>query len=311
MKTSPVAIIGAGPAGLAAAIQIKRFGLDPLVLEMDAPGGLLRNANLVENYPGFPRGIAGVKLVQLFEQQAGAVGVQLTQARVTQLHWDGIVFRLDTAQGEFSAQRVVVATGTQPRQFGNFAIPASLIGRVVYEVFHLFGVTEKHIAIVGAGDAAFDYALNLAGRGNRVTILNRSDERKCLPLLWRRAQTEPHIQYREHTVINTLEPGAEGGLSLYCAMGQEKRTIQADYLLGAIGRVPRLGILSPQVQEQAQSLEGRALLYCIGDVKNGLYRQTSIAVGDGVRVAMQICQQYNRRSTACLCTEIIEGENAL
>ena len=291
MKINPVAIIGAGPAGLAAAIQIKRFGIDPLIFEMDAPGGLLRNANLVENYPGFPRGIAGIKLVRLFERQAQAVGVELTRSRVTQLDWVGTAFRLDTPYGARVARRVVVATGTRPRTFSDFAIPASLTGRVVYEVFQLFGVTGKQIAIVGAGDAAFDYALNLAGRGNTVTILNRSDELKCLPLLWERSQVEPRIRYLAHTTVETLEPGTNDGLLLRCISMREKLEIQADYLLGAIGRVPRLDTISPRVQDQAQSLESRALLYFIGDVKNGIYRQTSIAVGDGVRAAMQIYQQ--------------------
>lgn len=293
MKISPVAIIGAGPAGLAAAIQIKRFGIDPLVFEMDTPGGLLRNANLVENYLGFPRGIAGIKLVRLFERQAEAVGVKLTRARVTLLDWDGTAFWLDTPHGARIAWRVVVATGTQPRIFANFEIPASLAGRMFYEVFHLLGLTGQHIAIVGAGDAAFDYALNLAARGNTVTILNRGDERKCLPLLWARAQAEPRIRYRAHTVITAVEPGAKDSLLLRCAAGREKLDLQSDYLVGAIGRVPRLDVVSPRVQEQAQSLERSALLYFVGDVKNGLYRQTSIAVGDGIRAAMQICEQTN------------------
>ncbi|MBC8332859.1 MAG: NAD(P)/FAD-dependent oxidoreductase [Anaerolineae bacterium] len=294
---NPVAIIGAGPAGLAAAIQIKRFGVDPLVFEMDAPGGLLCNANLVENYPGFPRGIAGTRLVRLFERQAQAVGVNLTHARVTQLDWDGGAFRLDTSHGARMARRVVVATGTRPRTFTNLEIPAPLIDRVFYEVFHLFGVTGQHIAIVGAGDAAFDYALNLAGRGNTVTILNRGGELKCLPLLWERSQVKPRICYLAHTALETLEPGADDGLLLRCVSGRKKLKIQADYLLGAIGRVPRLDVLSPRVQDQAQSLESRALLYFIGDVKNGIYRQTSIAIGDGIRAAMQICQEYNHGDT--------------
>lgn len=293
MNIHPVAIIGAGPAGLAAAIQIQRFGVSPRVFEMDTPGGLLRNANLVENYPGFPRGIAGTKLARLIEKQAEAVGVALTRACVTLLDWDGTAFRVEALHREFLAQRVVVATGTRPRTFTDFDIPASLAGRVFYEVVHLFGMTGRHIAIVGAGDAAFDYALNLAARGNTVTILNRSDELKCLPLLWKRAQAEPRITYQAHTAVDSIQPGADDRLLLRCTSGQEKLELPADYLLGAIGRIPRLDVVSHLGVDHAQSLERSALLYFAGDVKNGIYRQTSIAVGDGIRAAMQICEQIN------------------
>ncbi len=297
MKISPVAIIGAGPAGLAAAIQIQRFGIAPLVFEMDTPGGLLRNANLVENYPGFPRGIAGIKLARLMEQQAASVGVHLTRSRVERLDWEDTAFRLDTAQDAFTVRRVIVATGTRPRTLNDITIPSSLAGRVAYEVFHLFDVKDAHIVIVGAGDAAFDYALNLVGRGNTVTILNRGDELKCLPLLWERTKAAPRIDYKPHTAVVALEPGADDGLVLRCISGRDNLSIQADYLLGAIGRQPRLEVVSPRVREQAASLERSALLYFIGDVKNGIYRQTSIAVGDGIRAAMQICQEYNHRDT--------------
>ena len=77
MQTNLVTIIGAGPAGLAAAIQLRRFGVTPLVLEGDEIGGLLRNANLVENYPGFPGGISGLALIRLFERQARDISVRV------------------------------------------------------------------------------------------------------------------------------------------------------------------------------------------------------------------------------------------
>src|SRR4030042_7192079 len=78
MQIEDIIIIGAGPAGLAAAIQLKRYGIRPLLFERAVVGGLLRNANLVENYPGFPRGITGPGLVKLFARQAHKRGVDLT-----------------------------------------------------------------------------------------------------------------------------------------------------------------------------------------------------------------------------------------
>jgi thioredoxin reductase (NADPH) len=289
MKLWPVAIIGAGPAGLSAAIQLKRFGFDPLVFEMDSVGGLLRNANLVENYPGFPGGIPGVELIQLFEQQACTIGISITQGQVLSLDHNGEIFQIQTETQDYCAQMVIVATGTQARSFPDLVIPNEAQDKIFFEVYHLLGQTEKRIAIVGAGDAAFDYGLNLAGRGNQVLIFNRNTELKCLPLLWQRTNNEARIQYFENTAIKRVS-GGETGLQLYCQSPKGEKTLQVDFLLGAIGRVPRLGIIAPRVQEHAQTLESQGLLYFIGDVKNGIYRQTSIAIGDGVRAAMQICQ---------------------
>ncbi len=289
MSVSSVAIIGAGPAGLSAAIQLRRFGFAPLIFEGGNVGGLLRNANLVENYLGFPGGISGVKLIRLFEEQACTIGVSITPAHVELVDYNGEYFTLETVSEEFFAQVVVIATGTQPRHFTNFEIDKIVRDRVFYEVHHLFGQTNKRVAIVGAGDAAFDYGLNLARRGNEVLILNHSEHLKCLPLLWERASREDRIQYLENTAIKHVGK-SKTGLALKCNSPQGEITLQVDYLLGAIGRVPRLGIISPRVQEQAQTLQSQGLLYFVGDVKNGIYRQTSIAIGDGVRAAMQICQ---------------------
>jgi len=168
MKIEDVLIIGAGPAGLAAAIQLQRYGIPPLILERHNPGGLLWNANLVENYPGFPQGISGVALVKRMQQQADEVGVKITAAEVTRLDWNGRHFRAETTTGILRAQYVVIASGTQPRRFTNFALPLRRADRIFYEVAPLLEIRGTEVAIVGAGDAAFDYALNLAQRKNQV-----------------------------------------------------------------------------------------------------------------------------------------------
>ncbi|MDP3185374.1 MAG: NAD(P)/FAD-dependent oxidoreductase, partial [Anaerolineales bacterium] len=180
MNKTETLIIGAGPAGIATAIQLKRFGLPPILLEKDRVGGLLRNANLVENYPGFPNGIPGPKLIALFEKQTRRVGAEVTFDEVTRLDYDGEVFLVDTTRNTFSAKYVIVATGTKPKPLP-IKIPAQVEGKVFSEVWPLAGVKNKRILVVGAGDAAFDYALNLASRENTVTILNRSHETVCLP----------------------------------------------------------------------------------------------------------------------------------
>jgi thioredoxin reductase len=288
MQINDVLIIGAGPAGIAAGIQLKRYGLDPILFERAEIGGLLKNANLVEDYPGFPGGIPGPALVQLFKRQLMDFSLQIRPEEVTKVDLEkGHYFLVKTGKNGYYSRNVVVASGTQPRRFREFEIPAALEGQVFYEVYPLLGVSGREIVIVGAGDAAFDYGLNLS-RKNRITILNRGQGIKCLPLLWDRAQDEPQIEYFEKTAITNIKPHPNTGVILECTTPDGPVTFQADFLVGAIGREPALDFLSEQVSALASTLEQQGLLYFIGDVKNDIYRQTSISVGDGVRAAMQI-----------------------
>ena len=111
---------------------------------------------------------------------------------MTRLDWNGRHFRAETPQEVYRAQQAVIASGTRPRPFTDFALPLQGADRIHYEVHPLLQVKGAEIAIVGAGDAAFDYALNLAKRDNRVMILNRGEDLKCLPLLWERSQRQSH-----------------------------------------------------------------------------------------------------------------------
>lgn len=288
MQTEKVTIIGAGPGGIAAAIQLKRWGLEPLLLEKDHVGGLLVNANLVENYPGFPQGISGPALVRLFELQMERIGVTFNFEEVLEVDYDQS-FILKTSKRKFSSKFVIIASGTRPNPFTAFEIPANAAERVFYEVHQLADLKGRKIAIIGAGDAAFDYALNLAGKGNEVAIFNRGTKPKCLPLLRERAQESPRITYFENTSITDMQDSGEG-LELKCKNAQGDWELGVDYVIFAIGRSPHMDFLAGQLRERAQKLENKGLLYFVGDVKNDIYRQSTIAVGDGIRAAMRICR---------------------
>jgi thioredoxin reductase len=285
-----VAIIGAGPAGLAAAIQLRRYGIEALLLEAEAVGGLLRNANLVENYPGFPQGIPGMELARLFAGQLAEAGVAMTRARVHEVVEDGEVFRLHTDGRNYPARILVIATGSQALTLQDFPIPEAAKSRVLYEILPVLGVEWRRFAIVGAGDLAFDYALNL-GKCNAVTILNRGSETRCLPLLRQRAADNPRISYRDNTWVEGVRQEPQGELLLACRSPQGEMSIPCDYLIGAIGRKPQLDFLSEDFLRHAAGWQQEGRLYLIGDVKNQQYRQASIAIGDGVMAAMKIHQR--------------------
>jgi thioredoxin reductase (NADPH) len=288
MKPDEVLIIGAGPAGMTAAIQLKRYGIPFLLLEKERVGGLLWNANLVENYPGFPAGVSGPKLVGLVEKQMERLGVDVTLDSVSQLRYSETGFHVKTLQAEYHPRFVIVASGTKPISLP-IPVPETARSKVFSDVHPLLPETNKKIVIVGAGDAAFDYALNLTKNRNSVTILNRGRDVKCLGLLWERARNEPRIEYCAETPVCKVElDEAAGRLKVQTAA---YGCLDADYLLFATGRVPQVSFLPDEIINN--NLEG---VYFVGDVKNGLYRQAAIAAGDGLRAAMEI--HYNLNSEA-------------
>jgi thioredoxin reductase (NADPH) len=285
---SDVAIIGAGPSGLAMAIQLKRYGIEPVVYEANQAGGLLWNANLVENYPGFPGGIRGPELVKLIVEQARESGVKIVFEEVTHLDVKGDIFILRCGQKRYQFGRVVVASGTKPVQVTLTDLPAGAEKIIYYEVYPLLRKKWKKIVIVGAGDAAFDYALNLAWQ-NEVMILNRGIERSCLPLLFDRVNDHPNISYYQNIRISQVELDEPvSRLNLTCTSPAGMRKLVADYLVYAIGRGPRIEYWSENLIQRREELIESERLYLIGDVKNDIYRQTAIAVGDGVLAAMKL-----------------------
>ncbi|MFH1941279.1 MAG: NAD(P)/FAD-dependent oxidoreductase [bacterium] len=290
MECTDVVVIGAGPAGIAAAIQLKRYGISPILFEKDSSGGLLRNAHLVENYPGFPNGIGGMQLVRLFEKQLTRHGVMIQYECVRLLDFRGNQFFIATNEREIGSRFVIVASGTIPKQPTDVTIPDSVKSCVFNEVYPIANVQNKKIAIIGAGDAAFDYALHLS-ENNSVFILNRDRDVKCLPLLKERSVRKQNIIYLQNVRVKKLNR-LKKAIRLYYSGEdlQEEVEITVDYLLFAVGREPCVDFLTKELIQRFKQPNLRNCVYFVGDVHNGLYRQTAIAVGEGIKAAMNIYQ---------------------
>jgi len=288
MSKTSITIIGAGPAGVATAIQLKRYGLDPMLLEKECAGGLLRNANWVENYPGFPNGVSGAKLVTLMKKQMQHIGVEVKQEEVLNVDLHGNNLVLVTQGATRNTDFLVIATGTKSKPIPDI-VSTEVRDKVFTEVWPLLEARGKHIVVIGAGDAAFDYALNLSKKRNSVTILNRGETVKCLQLLWDRAARESAIAYRARVAVSRVDVDETAGrLKVRCEADGSSEAVRADYVIFAIGREPQLDFLSEDVKRRESELVAVGQLYFVGDVKNGLFRQVAIAAGDGLRAAMQI-----------------------
>jgi thioredoxin reductase (NADPH) len=290
-----VGIVGAGPAGMSSAIYLHRAGFSTVVLDEGVPGGLLRNANLVENYPGFPNGISGPDLVSRFTEQLRALGVEVIEDKVRSVESARGLFRIRAVESDWTSRVAIVATGTSP-DVPKIRGLGSVIGRKAF--FDIVSMPLKkdkaeHVAIVGGGDAAFDYSLNLVGRGKDVTLLTRSEPR-CLPLLRDRA-LRAGVDVRVGVRVESVKEVSRG-LQIRCREGDRLSDLKSDKVLVACGRKSNIGVLSPALRQKAMKglripETGIPGLYLAGDIVRDRNRQTGIAVGDGTLAAM-LAQAY-------------------
>jgi thioredoxin reductase (NADPH) len=291
MEKIGISIIGAGPAGIATAIQLTRLGYEPNIFEKDRIGGLLWNANLVENYPGFPNGISGRKLAHLMEKQVINLGINVINSEIKQLEDKEDYYLIFYDGKSIQSDIVVIASGTKPKSIST-KISGNALRNVHRDIRNLSNTSGKHIAIIGSGDAAFDHALFLS-RKNRITILNRGKQIKSIQILFERAVKIKEITYRDDTNVYNIDMKTDrqerkSAFIIQCTnRKKDEILIECDEVLFAIGRDPYLDFC------KNVKLNDRCIL--VGDVKNGIFRQASIATGDGILAAMKINEYINFR----------------
>jgi thioredoxin reductase (NADPH) len=295
-----VVIVGAGPAGIAAGMFLKRAGVEPLLLDEREPGGLLREANLVENYPGFPGGISGRELASLMAHQMEKLGVRLEKGSATKVSPKNGSFVTETETDTYESDAVIIATGTAPKRV-EIEGARELEGRRLFYGLASIGtddIRDKRVLVLGGGDAAFDYAINMSTRGNSVTIVSRSAA-SCLPLLLERADARG-IEISEGCVPERMMESTDG-VRVECACGDDKKVFEADIVIVAHGREPRVDMLPPELRKRIDDpgerppMTGIEGLFVAGDVVRGIHRQAAIAAGDGVLAAMHVEKLLKKR----------------
>jgi len=291
-----VVIVGSGPAGLTAAIYAARANLEPLVIGGYVPGGQLMITSDVENYPGFPDGIQGPELMDLFRRQATRFGTHFVDTDVDRVDLSARPFRLWAAGVEYRAEAVIVATGASALWIG-LDSETRLRGRGVSACATCDGFffRGKHVAVVGGGDTALEEATFLTRFASRVTLVHRRDQFRGSKIMQERALANPKIEVRWNSeIVEVLGEEVVAGLRLRDTQTGEEHQEPMDGLFVAIGYRPNTEVFRDWLDLDAHGylvvrdhtgtrVEG---VFVAGDVHDHRYRQAITAAGDGCRAAM-------------------------
>lgn len=291
-----VVILGAGPAGLTAAIYAGRARLDTVVIDHGVPGGQVATTDMVENYPGFPQGVSGADLAGLMNEQAARFGARIEMAEVEGLAREGDLWRVDTSDGPYRARAVIVATGARPRELG---VPGEkeFRGRGISYCATCDGAffRDKPVVVVGGGDSAVTEAEFLTRFASHVTIVHRRDQLRAARSLQERVLDNPKISVRWNAVVTSfLGEGRLQRVRLRDVKAGTESEVEAEGAFIYVGLLPNTSFLNGVVplDEGGYLVTDEAMalpvpgLFAAGDVRRKRLRQVATAVGDGAVAAM-------------------------
>ncbi len=293
-----VIIIGAGPAGLSAAIYAGRARLETLILEKALPGGQILLTDWIENYPGFAEGVGTFPLMDAFRAQAERFGAHIVMEEVTALKRDRNFWSLEGRDKTYRTRAVIVATGASHRHLG---VPgeAELTGRGVSFCATCDGAffRDKQVAVVGGGSWALTEALFLTKFGRVVKLIHRRQEFRAEKILQERAREHEKIELVLDTVVDRVNGRDKlESLTLRNVKTGETREEPLDGLFVSIGMIPNTGFLCSllELNQWGEIVVGRKMvtsqtgIFAAGDVTDACSNQVAIATGAGVEAALAV-----------------------
>ncbi len=297
-----VVIIGAGPAGLSAAIYTGRARLDTVVLEKALPGGQILIADWVENYPGFPEGVAPFELMEAFRKQALKLGARIVSDEGREIvagpQGSGWVVRGDKA--EYPARAVIIATGSRYRKLG-LPNEARLVGRGVSYCATCDGAffRDRDIAVVGGGDTALMEAHFLSKFASRIHLVHRRDALRGTKILQERVLGDPKVAVHWCTVVDDiLGKETVEGIRLRGVKDGSMTTLPVEGVFVSIGMDPINDVAQGvcelnawgEIVVDAKMTTSRPGIFAAGDVIDSTPHQVATAAGTGVHAAMSVSE---------------------
>lgn len=295
-KIEDILILGTGPAGLAAALYAARADLQPLLLTGTEIGGQAATTDRIENYPGFPDGVGGTELADLFQKNAERFGARLEYDTATEVDLSSRPFSVKTYGKEFKARALIIATGASPNKLG---VPGE-------EQFRGKGVSycatcdgwffkDKDVAVVGGGDSALEEAIFLTRYAKTVTIIHRREELRAGALLQKRAKTNPKIKFVWNSVVEEIR-GDQGvnNLLLKNVKDGGQSELPVDGIFIFIGHSPNTQLFTNQLKMDDKnyivadahmntSVPG---VFAAGEVCDAFFRQVITSAGMGAAAAI-------------------------
>lgn len=296
MEVFDIAIVGAGPAGMTAAIYAARAGLSVVMFESMMPGGQMAETDQVDNYPGFPEGIGGFELSMQMKQQCDRFEVVFKNEAVLSGVFDGDIKTLKTASEEISARRVIIATGARSRKLGAPG-EAEYAGKGVSYCATCDGnfFRGKDVVVIGGGNTAAADAVYLARICNTVHLIHRRDKMRATAADVYRVKQAENIVFHGSCVVDEIlgEDGRVRAVQMRDLKTNEVTELSTSAVFVAIGKIPNTEAFANSLPLTAggylaageDTITEVPGVFAAGDVREKGLRQVATAISDGAYAA--------------------------